>query len=225
MKQPGLFARSTLAGIVLVLCGCGTLQNGRGWGQDTTIRPGWDVVRESAVRAARSPRTWAPLAGALLLQVGDWDQDLADWASNNTPVFGSQRSALDASGVLKDVSTAAWLITALATPGGDSSGEWLTAKSRGLAVVVAASLLNGGMNSALSSWTSRTGPDGRDSDSFPSGHSSVSALYTTPSLMAGAICCVQTGESPYFRTPAIVSVCTERPGARRSAAEVRKARI
>ena len=141
--------------------------------------PGWDAVRESAVRAAKSPYTWAPLAGAAFLQIGDWDSELADWASENTPVFGSQQSARDASGVLKDISAAAWLVTAIATPSGDSSGEWLAAKSKGIAVGAAASLLTGGITSAVKNWSNRTRPDGSDTDSFPSGHSSSASAYAT----------------------------------------------
>jgi len=179
MKKTRLLALVILVSIGYLLCGCSTLSNGRGWGQDATLKPGWEAVRESAVRAAKSPYTWAPLAGAAILQIGDWDSELADWASENTPVFGSQQSARDASGVLKDISAAAWLVTALATPSGDSSGEWLAAKSKGIAVGAAASLLTGGITSAVKNWSDRTRPDGSDNDSFPSGHSSSAAAYAT----------------------------------------------
>lgn len=179
MKKTRLLALAILVSIVQLLYGCSTLSNGRGWGQDATIKPGWEAVRESAVRAAKSPYTWAPLAGAALLQIGDWDSEIADWASENTPVFGSQQSARDASGVLNDISAAAWLITAFATPSGDSSGEWFAAKTKGIAVGAAASLLTGGITSAVKNWSDRTRPDGSGTDSFPSGHSSSSSAFAT----------------------------------------------
>jgi len=179
MIRTRLLALAMLVSMGHLLCGCSTLPNGREWGQDVTFKPGWQAVRESAVRAAKSPYTWAPLAGAALLQIGDWDSDVADWASENTPVFGSQQSALDASGTLDDISAAAWLITALATPSGDSSGEWLADKSKGIAVGVAASLVTGGITSAVKSWSDRTRPDSSGSDSFPSGHSSSAAAFST----------------------------------------------
>lgn len=179
MKASRLLVLATLASIIHLLCGCGTLPNGRAWGQDATIKPGWERVRESAVRAAKSPYTWAPLAGAALLQIGDWDRKVSDWASDNTPVFGSQQSARDASDVLKDVSALAWMVTALATPSGDSSGEWLAAKTKGFAVAAAAISLNSGMISSVKNWSGRTRPDGSDTDSFPSGHSSSASLYAT----------------------------------------------
>lgn len=179
MKQAKSLTQAATVGIALVLCSCGTLPNGRGWGQNATIKPGWDTVRESAIRAAKSPYTWGPLAGALLLQVDDWDENISNWAADKTPLFGSQRSARDASDVLRGLSIAAYLATALATPSGDSSGDWLAAKTKGFAVAAAANLLNGGATASLKNWSDRTRPDASDSNSFPSGHSSFATLSST----------------------------------------------
>ncbi len=179
MKKSKLLLNAAMVSIALLLCSCGTLPNGRGWGQDATIKPGWKKVGESAIRAAKSPYTWAPLAGALLLQVDDWDENISDWAVDKTPLFGSQRSAVNASDTLRDLSVAASIITTLATPSGDSSNDWLAAKSKGIAVEASANLLAGGVTSALKNWTDRTRPDGSDDRSFPSGHSSVSAINAT----------------------------------------------
>ena len=107
-----------LVSVVLFLCGCSTLPNGRGWGQDATIKPGWQTIRESAVRAARSPYTWAPLAGALLLQIDDWDENISSWAARKTPVFGSQKSARDTSDVLRNLSIICAHINGLQVAGG-----------------------------------------------------------------------------------------------------------
>ncbi len=179
MSGPRIIQKATLAGVAFLLCSCGTLPNGRGWGQDATIKPGWVAVRESAVRAARSPYTWAPLAGALLLQIDDWDENISTWAADKTPVFGSRKSAQDASDVFRGLAIVAWATTALATPSGDSSDAWLAAKSKGFAVVAAANLLNGGATTALKHWSDRTRPDGSDRNSFPSGHSSFTTLSAT----------------------------------------------
>ena len=60
--------RTTLVLVLLLastlLAGCGTLPDGRLWGQDATLVPGWDRVRDSAVGAARDPWVWGPLLGA-----------------------------------------------------------------------------------------------------------------------------------------------------------------
>ena len=179
IKQPRLPVRAAIAGIVLLLSSCGTLPNGRGWGQDATIKPGWEAVRQSAVRAAKSPYTWVPLAGALLLQIDDWDEDISAWAADKTPLFGSQNSARDASDTLRNLSVAALIVTTLATPGGDSSHDWLAAKGKGFAVAAAANLLNGETTTGLKNWSGRTRPDGSSDSSFPSGHSSVAAVNAT----------------------------------------------
>jgi membrane-associated phospholipid phosphatase len=178
MSRTRLLVLGILASSIHLLYGCSTLPNDRAWGQDATFKPGWAKVRESAVRAAKSPYTWAPLAGAAILQIGDLDQELSDWASENTPLFGSQQSALHDSGRLKDISAAAWIITALATPSGDSSG-WLAAKTKGLAVGTAAVLLNDGMTTSIKKLSDRERPDGSDHDSFPSGHVSSTTVLTT----------------------------------------------
>lgn len=196
MKKSGLLKLMTLASVAHLLYGCGTLSNGSAWGRDATVRPGWETVRESAARAAKSPYTWAPLAGAALLQIGDWDGKVSDWASDNTPVFGSQQSARDASGVLRDISAAAWIVTVLATPGGDSPGKWFADKTKGLAVAVAANVLNQGLTSTVKSVTDRERPDGSDTNSFPSGHSSSATLYAT--LAARNLQSIDMG--PNYRT-------------------------
>ena len=179
MSGPRIIQKAMLAGVAFLLCSCGTLPNGRGCGQDATIKPGWEAVRESAVRAAKSPYTWAPLAGALLLQIDDWDENISTWAADKTPVFGSRKSAQDASDFFRGLAIAAWATTALATPGGDSSNAWLAAKGKGLTVAAAANLLNGGVTTVLKNWSDRTRPDGSDRKSFPSGHSSFATLSAT----------------------------------------------
>ncbi len=179
IKQSRLLVQAAAAGFALLLCSCGTLPNGRGWGQDATIKPGWEAVRESAVRAAKSPYTWAPLAGALLLQIDDWDEDISAWAADKTPLFGSQNSARNASDTLRNLSVAALIVTTLATPSGDSSDDWLAAKGKGFAVAAAANLSNGGVTTGLKHWSGRTRPDGSSDRSFPSGHSSVTAVNAT----------------------------------------------
>src|SRR5690242_2252904 len=82
-----------LAVAALALSACATLPNGRLWGQDATLRPGWERVRDSAVEAARDPWVWAPLVGAAAFQIDNWDRRTSDWAREHTPVFGSQHSA------------------------------------------------------------------------------------------------------------------------------------
>ena len=165
--------------LATMLAGCGTLANGRGWGQDATLFPGWDRVGQAALNAALEPETWVPVAGAAIFQIGSLDRNLANWASKRTPIFQSQDNADTASEALQATSEAACVITALATPSGEQSGDWVLAKAKGLTVGIAAVALTEGTTDLLKYTTNRTRPDNSGHDSFPSGHASRTAVCNT----------------------------------------------
>ena len=158
--------------------GCATLSNGRGWGEDATIRPGWERVHESAVNAARDPWVWGPLVGAALFQIDNFDHRTADWARENTPVFGSQKNAEQWSDDLRDASALVQYVTIAATPSGPDAGDWFVNKAKGTLVSVAAVSSTVLVTNALKDATDRERPNGNDSASFPSGHTSSSAVHT-----------------------------------------------
>jgi membrane-associated phospholipid phosphatase len=162
-----------------MIIGCGTLANGRGWGQDATLSPGWERVGKAALNAALEPETWAPVVGAALFQIGSLDRNLANWASKRTPIFQSQNNAEIASEALQATSEAAFVITALATPSGEKSGDWLLAKAKGFTVGIAAVALTEGTTDLLKYTTNRTRPDNSGHDSFPSGHASRTVACNT----------------------------------------------
>ncbi len=162
----------------LVLAGCGTLPSGRGWGEDATWRPGWQRVRASAVNAARDPWVWAPLAGAVVMQIDDLDERTADWAREHTPIFGSQRNAENWSDDLRTASAVTHYATIVATPGGDEFTDWLAAKAKGTLVDVAAVSATTAITRSLKTAVGRERPNGADDESFPSGHTSSSAVHT-----------------------------------------------
>ena len=170
------------AAILLVMAanqGCGTLPNGRGWGQDATLFPGWNRVRDAAVGAVKAPEVWIPTAAALVLQFNDWDEQVSDWAVKSTPLFGSQEDADDASTYLRTASQIAYVATALVTPSGEDDDEWSENKAKGLAVGLAAIGATYGVTEASKSIVDRTRPDGSDDRSFFSGHASNSAVCST----------------------------------------------
>lgn len=167
--------------IVLALAGlggCATMSGGEAWGEGATLTPGWQRVRASAVAAAKDPYVWAPLAGAAVFQVGDWDRQVADWARREHPLFGSQRNAARWSDDLRSASSVAYVATVLATPGGDGADEWFADKAKGFAVGLTTRLATGGVTQALKQGVGRERPDGGDHLSFPSGHASASAVNT-----------------------------------------------
>jgi len=165
--------------LVKMLTGCGTLVNGRGWGQDATLFPGWDRLGQAALHAALEPETWAPAAGAAIFQIGAMDRNLANWASKRTPIFQSRDNADTASEALQATSEAACVITALATPSGEQPGDWALAKAKGLTVGIVAVALTEGTTDLLKYTTNRTRPDDSGHESFPSGHASRTAVCNT----------------------------------------------
>jgi len=168
------FAIAACAG----LCGCATLSNGRAWGEDATARPDWNRVRDSAVKAAKDPWVWAPLAGAALFQVDDFDRRTADWARTHTPVFGSPHNADQWSDDLRSASSIIHYVTIAATPGGDDMEEWMLSKGKGALVQIAAVAATGATTQALKSTAGRERPNGVDDKSFPSGHTASSSVHT-----------------------------------------------
>ncbi|MBB6093150.1 hypothetical protein HNQ60_002028 [Povalibacter uvarum] len=163
---------------LLFLSGCSTLPNGRGWGENATIAPGWERVRESAVNAAKDPWVWGPLIGAAAFQIDDWDRRTSDWAREHTPVFGSEKNAEDWSDHLRDASVLAHYVTVAATPSGPDAGDWFANKVKGTLVGIAAVSSTVVVTNGLKSATDRERPNGDDSASFPSGHTSSSAVHT-----------------------------------------------
>lgn len=165
--------------LLCLVCGCGTMEGGRGWGQDALWPVNLDRVGRAAHDAFFHPGTLVPLAGAAVFAIDDFDERTSDWAVKHNPIFGSEDNAGDASDALRDVLRVEVLATALATPSGDTSSQWLIAKLRGLAVELGAV----GATGALTSWgkdaTGRERPDESDDRSFPSGHASTSASYAT----------------------------------------------
>lgn len=168
-----------LMSLLTTLLGCGTLPNGRGWGQDATLFPGWGKIGKAAVNAALSPATWAPAAGALIFQIDDWDGKVSDWASKRNPLFGSQRTAYNTSDYLLFSSGVAYGVTAALTPSGEEPGAWTLAKLKGVSVGLAAIGITEGITVGLQDGVRRSRPNGQDSLSFTSTHVSRSSVCFT----------------------------------------------
>lgn len=172
------FSVHLLVFALLFLSGCTTLPNGRSWGEDAALVPGWERIRESAVNAAKDPWVWGPLVGAAAFQIDDWDRRTSDWAREHTPVFGSEENAEDWSDHLRNASVLAHYVTIAATPSGPDPGDWLLNKAKGTLVGIAAVSSTVLVTNGLKDATDRERPNGDDSASFPSGHTSSSAVHT-----------------------------------------------
>ncbi len=162
----------------LALSGCATLPEGQGWGADVTMAPGWSRVGVSALEAVQNPRIWAPLAAAAVFQIDGWDRKASTWARTNTPVFGSEQNAADWSDRLRSASAYAFVISVLATPSGADPKQWVLDKARGVLVDGAAIIATDEESALVKNVAARERPNGQDTQSMPSSHTSRSAVLT-----------------------------------------------
>jgi hypothetical protein len=174
---------SSIASILLILClcfisGCGTMANGRGWGQDATLAPGWGRVGQAALNSLTAPATWAPAAGAVALQIGHADRKIVDWAAKENPVFGSRRNASRMSDDLLETSGVVWVVSGVAAPSGGTFEEWSVNKAQGFGIQTGAGILMRETVGFLKQNTGRSRPGGGNG-SFPSAHASGAAAYST----------------------------------------------
>ena len=121
---------------------------------------------EAALAAAKSPRTWVPLAGAAVLSVGDLDDSLSDWAADERPLFGGRAAAV--SDDLRNAAVAGFFVTALAIPADRE-------RQRRIGWGVTALYAQGGVVEGLKDVVGRQRPDGSGDRSFPSGHAGVAS--------------------------------------------------
>ena len=142
----------------------------------------WDRMGRAAQAAASAPRTWAPLLGAVALQIGDADRKLQTRMAEHTPVFGSQQRADELSDDLRSLSQGLWVVTAL-LPWDDEPAEgWFAAKGRVVLAQGSARLVTSKLTGDLKDGTSRMRPNGAGETSMPSDHATRASLYNTMSV-------------------------------------------
>jgi len=163
----------------LVVPGCGTLENSRGWGEDVVLR--YEAKRLGRVvhDAFFDWQTIGPLMGAAVFAIDDFDERASEWATNHTPIFGSIDDAEDVSDDLRDILRIEAFATALLTPSGNEWEQWANSKAKGAGVELGAYLLTDGLTSGLKDWTNRERPNEKNDRSFPSAHASQSFSLAT----------------------------------------------
>ncbi len=169
--------RRLLVAGCLLLSGCSTLPDGRGWGEDVDFRPGWERVGAAARNAVTDPWVWVPLFGSAAIRIDDWDHRISDHARRRTPVFGSEEDAERWSDNLRAAAALVHYLSIVATPGGEEPGGWVTNKGRGLLVSVAAVSSTVQVTNGLKRHVGRLRPNGTERRSFPSGHTSSAAVH------------------------------------------------
>jgi membrane-associated phospholipid phosphatase len=159
---------------ILLVSGC-TTKSRPSLGETVTITPGWSKLKQAGQRAIRDPNVWATLLTAVLLQIDDLDQEISDQLREDTPIFGSNQKASDASDDFRSMTEIAYVSTALLVPGPEGAGEWFSTKARLLGsewVTVETAQL---FASEIKDLSQRERPNARDNQSFPSGHVTVAS--------------------------------------------------
>jgi len=165
--------------LLALVAGCGTISNGRGWGQDAALRPGWRRVARSAAHTALDPQTWGPLAVAVLLQIDNADKEISTWAVDHTPLFDSPENAQDAVSWTGKALDTIFYASLVATPSGDEPGEWVWNKLRGSMVEFAGFGVANTSVDLLKDATGRVRPNKANDESFPSSHARRSSADVT----------------------------------------------
>ena len=122
-----------------------------------------------AKESAKEPGTWIPFTAAAVILATGGDDNISDWASDNTPVFGSQNSASDASDDIRNALFLGMAVSSIAAPvpTDDSSFRVRRVAANALGFSTIAGIVEVGKLTAQ-----RRRPNDRDDKSFPSGHSS-----------------------------------------------------
>jgi hypothetical protein len=161
-----------LAGMLLSVTGCGTMENDRAWGEDIFLPPEGERMWKAACNAFWDPQTWIPLAGAAVFAIDDLDQQTSNWMVKHNPIFDSTDNAKDYSDDLKDILEAEAIVTAILTPSGKEADRWGSSKLKGGLIELAAFGATVGVTDITKDITDRQRPDKSNDNSFPSGHAS-----------------------------------------------------
>ncbi|MCF7848472.1 MAG: phosphatase PAP2 family protein [Kiritimatiellales bacterium] len=180
------------------------MPNGRGWGQDATLLPGWDRVGKAAMNAVSSPHVWIPTGAALLLQIDDADERISDWAAEETPVFGSSVGADDVSDALVYSTVVAYGATVLATPSGDTRSGWSGSKLKGVGVGLGAIGFADVTTQVLKNATERRRPNDENDKSFPSSHAAIAAVTTMLAYQNTDFLPIQGWSKTTFKTVVLI---------------------
>ena len=168
---------------LLALAGCATVPSSRNWGQNVTVAPGWARVRRAVRSAASDPWVWGPLAGAAMLQVDNLDHRLSRWGRTHTPIFGSNSNATRWSYRLRSASVGMDIAALLFAPSGRFGKTWLEDKAKGYLVNLFAATTAIETNSMISRSVHRERPNHANDHSFPSNHTTTSAVYTRLAML------------------------------------------
>jgi membrane-associated phospholipid phosphatase len=156
--------------VAIFIAGCTTPQWQKSWGLNLYFDN--DRIKKAAYDAIVDPQTYIPAAGALVFAIGDWDHKVSDWATEHTPVFGSQNTARNVSYYLLWSLVGETVVTAIVVPDGNDSKKLIADQAKNLGMEVGAFGVTQLGTSILKYSTERQRPNRKNNQSFPSGHAS-----------------------------------------------------
>lgn len=166
--------RVLILGGGLLLASCTSA--GPHWGANAAYVPSHGRVVRALHRAATDPRTWVPAVGAAVFSLGDLDENVSEWASRETPIFGSTDDADAWSGRLRNVTRFTTLTTAALADSGQRPGQIAINKLRGLSVDAAAWLVSDRITEGVKGAVGRERPNLANDKSFPSGRAADASV-------------------------------------------------
>ena len=166
MNQSGHRLRSLTASLVATV----VLTMSAGCAQIKRSVPSMERVTDVTKVVIREPETWVPLTAAALIGIAGVDREISDWASENTPVFGSQETADNRSDDIRNLLIAGMAATSAFAPVPvvDDRNQYRVRRfaANALGGIASASVVEFGKVTVR-----RDRPNDRNSESFPSGHS------------------------------------------------------
>jgi membrane-associated phospholipid phosphatase len=159
----------------------------------------WERVKTAGVKATVAPETWIPLLCAGIFYATGLDTTVSDWASEQTPVFGSQENARRWSDYLAGGTAGAQFAASVAAVPTDPAGNAAYTKLGHVVTGVAANELTFAAVGGLKGLTRRERPDRSGDNSFPSGHSSSASVNVTLTLYLLPVLPVPESSRPYVR--------------------------
>lgn len=143
-----------------------------------TLIPGWKRIGFAAIHAVSSPFTYVPALIASGVYFTNSDKGISNWASTKNPIFGSQKTAENMSNVLRNSSMISYLATEAALPIIKRDDLIFTSAMGATAGFMAVGLTTESTD-LIKFKAARERPDASDNLSFPSGHTSISSVFTT----------------------------------------------
>lgn len=161
--------------ILMSFCnGCSYFKRKGTWGKKAMWPISGSRISDAFVKNIKSPHVWAPAAGAGVIHFSGYDKKISSWASEQNPIYGSQKNATDYSDTLNQILYVEAGVSVFLTPSWDEGGgDYMLSKLKGGTVSFFSMSLAEDFNNNVRKYVKRERPNGSDLRSLPSGHSTT----------------------------------------------------